>query len=165
MTSIWFWITECLWLYDYSSPRERPVNLSRRVPRGSHSDAQRRSATQKLELAIFLDISWVSASSVTSWCIFNTTSKYVCAITFYSWKADVFIHRLLNHVNSRWIAINFSDNWKWTASTRQRFIQQVAGNPRWGRFTIETPLQRERELEIQREQPRRRARNGFEILA
>ena len=38
---------------------------------------------------------------------------------------------------------------------RQRFIQQVAGNPRWGRFTIETPLQRERGLEIQREQQRR----------
>ena len=127
--------------------------------------AQRRSATQKLELEIFLDSSWVSASSVTSWCIFNTTSKYVYAITFYSWKADVFIHRLLNNVYSRWIAINFSDNWKRTASTRQRFIQQVAGNPRWGRFTIETPLQRERELQIQREQPRRRARNGFEILA
>ena len=120
--------------------------------------AQRRSATQKLELAIFLDISWVSASSVTSWCIFNTTSKYVCAITFYLWKADVFIHRLLNNVYSRWIAINFPDNWKRTASTRQRFIQQVAGNPRWERFTIETPLQRERGLEIQREHRRRWAR-------
>ena len=31
---------------------------------------------------------------------------------------------------------------------RQRFIQQVAGNPRWGRFTIETLLQRERGHEI-----------------
>ena len=30
----------------------------------------------------------------------------------------------------------------------QRFIQQVAGNPRWGRFTIATLLQRERGLEI-----------------
>ena len=119
---------------------------------------QRRSATQKLGLAIFLDMSWVSASSVTSWCIFNTTSKYVCAITFYSWKADVFIHRLLNNVYSRWIAINFPDNWKRTASTRQRFIQQVAGNPRCERFTIETPLQRERGLEIQREHRRRWAR-------
>ena len=119
---------------------------------------QRRSATQKLELAMFLDMSRVSASSVTSWCIFNTTSKYVCAITFYSWKADVFIHRLLNNVYSRWIAINFPDNWKRTASTRQRFIQQVAGNPRWERFTIETPLQRERGLEIQREHRRRWAR-------
>ena len=119
---------------------------------------QRHSATQKLELAIFLDMSWVSASSVTSWCIFNTTSKYVCAITFYSWKADVFIHRLLNNVYSRWIAINFPDNWKRTTSTRQRFIQQVAGNPRWERFTIETPLQRERGLEIQREHRRSWAR-------
>ena len=115
---------------------------------------QRRSATQKLELAIFLDMSWVSTCSVTSWCIFNTTSKYVCAITFYSWKADVFIHRLLNNVYSRWIAINFPDTWKRTASTRQRFIQQVAGNPRWERFTIETPMQRERGLEIQREHRR-----------
>ena len=119
---------------------------------------QRRSATQKLELAKFLDMSWVSASSVTSWCIFNTTSKYVCAITFYSWKADVFIHRVLNNVYSRWIAINFPDNWKRTASTRQPFIQQVAGNPRWERFTIETPLQRERGLEIQREHRRGWAR-------
>ena len=37
--------------------------------------AQRRSATQKLELAIFLDISWVSVSSVTSWCIFQHDFK------------------------------------------------------------------------------------------
>ena len=32
------------------------------------------------------------------------------------------------------------------------------GNPRWRRFTIETLLQRERGLEIQREQRRRPAR-------
>ena len=36
-----------------------------------------RTATQKLELAIFLYISWVFVSSVTSRCISNTTSKYV----------------------------------------------------------------------------------------
>ena len=41
-TSIWFWITESLWLYDYSSPSERPINLSWRVSRGSHSDAETR---------------------------------------------------------------------------------------------------------------------------
>ena len=41
-TSIWFRITECLWLYDYSSPCERPINFSRRVSRGSHSDAETR---------------------------------------------------------------------------------------------------------------------------
>ena len=81
-----------------------------------------------------------------------------CTSTFYLWKADVFIHRLSNNVYYWWIAINFSDNWKRTAGTRQRYIQQVAGSPRWGRFTIETPLQRERGLEIQREQRRRRAR-------
>ena len=40
-------------------------------------------------------------------------------------------------------------------------FQQVAGNPRWGRFTIETPLQRERGLEIQREQ--RRIRDSINI--
>ena len=33
-SSTWFWITECLWLYDYSSRSERPINLSRRVSRG-----------------------------------------------------------------------------------------------------------------------------------
>ena len=36
-----------------------------------------RTATQKMELAIFLYISWVFVSSVTSRCISNTTSKYV----------------------------------------------------------------------------------------
>ena len=41
-TSIWFRITECLWLYDYSSPCERPINFSLRVSRGSHSDAETR---------------------------------------------------------------------------------------------------------------------------
>ena len=41
-TSIWFRITECLWLYDYSSPCERSINFSRRVSRGSHSDAETR---------------------------------------------------------------------------------------------------------------------------
>ena len=53
-----------------------------------------------------------------------------CTIMFCSWKADVFIHRLSNNVYYRWIAIGFSDNWKRTASTRQRSIEQVAGNPR-----------------------------------
>ena len=33
---------------------------------------------------------------------------------------------------------------------------QVARNPRWGRFSTETPLQRQRRLVIQREQRRRR---------
>ena len=33
-SSTWFWITKCLWLYDYSSRSERPINLSRRVSRG-----------------------------------------------------------------------------------------------------------------------------------
>ena len=35
------------------------------------------TATQNLELAIFLYISWVSESSVTSRCIFNTTLNSV----------------------------------------------------------------------------------------
>ena len=82
-----------------------------------------------------------------------------CTIMFCSWKADVFIHRLSNNVYYLWIAIGFSDNWKRTAGTRQGFIQQVAGNPSCGRFT--TPLQRERGLEIQREQ--RRIRDSINI--
>ena len=59
-----------LWLYDYSSRNERPIIWSRLVSRGSHSDAE-------TQLAIFLDISWASTSSVKSRCIFNTTSNSV----------------------------------------------------------------------------------------
>ena len=40
--------------------------------------------------------------------------------------------------------------------TQQRWIQQVARNPRWGSFTTGTPQKRERRLEIQREQRQRR---------
>ena len=39
---------------------------------------------------------------------------------------------------------------------QQPWIQEVAGNHRLGRFTNETPEERERRLEIQREQWRRR---------
>ena len=39
---------------------------------------------------------------------------------------------------------------------QQPWIQEVAGNHRLGRFTNETPEERERRLEIQREQRRRR---------
>ena len=35
-------MTECLWLYDYSSLSERRINLSRCVSRGSHSEAETR---------------------------------------------------------------------------------------------------------------------------
>ena len=38
----------------------------------------------------------------------------------------------------------------------QPWIQEVAGNHRLGRFTNETPEERERRLEIQREQQQRR---------
>ena len=36
--------------------------------------------------------------------------------------------------------------------TQQWWIQQVAGNPRWERFTNKTPQDRERRLQIQRDQ-------------
>ena len=64
----------------------------------------------------------------------------VSTIMFYSWtkRADVFIHRLSNNVSIG----------------ESRPIYQ-AGNPRQGGFTIETPMQRERQLEIQREQRRK----------
>ena len=45
--------------------------------------------------------------------------------------------------------------------TQEGSIQQVAGNPGRGRFTIETPLQREWRLEIQCEKRRRRARTSI----
>ena len=69
---------------------------------------------------------------------------------FYSWKADVFIHRLWNSVYDRWITSNFPYKWHTTAA------QQVAAIPRRVRFSTEIPLERERQLEIQREQRRRR---------
>ena len=69
---------------------------------------------------------------------------------FYSWKADVFIHRLWNSVYDRWISSNFLYKWHITAA------QQVATIPRRVRFFTEIPLERERRLEIQREQRRRR---------
>ena len=69
---------------------------------------------------------------------------------FYSWKADVFIHRLWNSVYDRWISSNFLYKWHITAA------QQVAAIPRRVRFSTEIPLERERRLEIQREQRRRR---------
>ena len=53
---------------------------------------------------------------------------------FYSWKADVFIHRLWNNVYDQWIMSNLPSN-----DTEQE-AQQVAANPRWGRFSTETPL-------------------------
>lgn len=40
--------------------------------------------------------------------------------------------------------------------TQEPRIQQPAVNPRRGRFATDTPLERERRPEIQREQPRRR---------
>ena len=69
---------------------------------------------------------------------------------FYSWKADVFIHRLWKSVYDRWITSNFPYKWDTTAA------QQVAAIPRRVRFSTEIPLERERQLEIQREQRRRR---------
>ena len=46
------------------------------------------------------------------------------------------------------------------------FIQQVAGDPLQGRFTIETTLQRQRQFEIHREQQRRRqASTSISLLA
>ena len=36
---------------------------------------------------------------------------------FYSWKIDVFIHRLWNNVYDRWITSNFPCKWHRTAST------------------------------------------------
>ena len=69
---------------------------------------------------------------------------------FYSWKADVFIHRLWNSVYDRWITSNFPYKWHTTAA------QHVAAIPRRVRFSTEIPLEREHRLEIQREQRRRR---------
>ena len=60
---------------------------------------------------------------------------------------DVFIHRLWNKVYYRWITNNFPC--KWNTST-------AGAKPRPGRFSTETPLERELRLQIQREQRRRR---------
>ena len=49
-------------------------------------------------------------------------------------------HHLICQVNKR------------EQQTQQWWIQQVAGNPRWERFTNKTPQDRERLLQIQRDQ-------------
>ena len=61
---------------------------------------------------------------------------------------DVFIHRLWIKVYHRWIRNNFP--WKWHTNTSSD------SNSRPGRFSTETPLERERRLQIQRDQRRRR---------
>ena len=62
-------------------------------------------------------------------------------------RLDLFIHRLWK-VYHRWITNNSHAN--------DTQAQQVAPNPCPGRFSTETPLERERRLQIQREQRRRR---------
>ena len=61
----------------------------------------------------------------------------------------LFIHRLWNNV----YGIGESRTISHTNDTQ---AEQVAPNPRPGRFSTETPLERERRLPIQREQRRRR---------
>ena len=74
---------------------------------------------------------------------------------FYSWKADVFIHRLWNSVYDRWITSNFPYKWHTTAA------QQVAAVPRRVTFSTEISLEREHRLEIQCEQRRRSRQQEF----
>ena len=74
---------------------------------------------------------------------------------FYSWKADVVIHRLWNSVYDRWITSNFPYKWHTTAA------QQVAAVPRRVRFSTEISLEREHRLEIQCEQGRRKRQQEF----
>ena len=74
---------------------------------------------------------------------------------FYSWKADVFIHRLWNSVYDRWITRNFPYKWHTTAA------QQVAAVPGRVRFSTEISLEREHRLEIECEQGRRRRQQEF----
>ena len=44
---------KCLWLYAYSSQSRQPINLSRRVSRGSHNDAESRVGNISIHLLGF----------------------------------------------------------------------------------------------------------------
>ena len=76
---------------------------------------------------------------------------FAAIFMFSSWKTYLFIHRLWNIFTSgesRAISNQTNDI--------EKQAQQVAAIPRRGRFSTETPLERERRLEIRREQRRRR---------
>ena len=45
----------------------------------------------------------------------------------YSWRADLFIHRLRNNVYYRWISSDLSCKWNKTANTRTPTVNPVAG--------------------------------------
>ena len=103
MTSTWFWITECLWLYDYSSRSERPINWSRLVSRGSHSDAETRAGNISVYLLGFRIQCDVKAH-------FQHNFKFCGALSCFVRERlmSLFIVCQKN-VYYRWIAINFSD--------------------------------------------------------
>ena len=67
----------------------------------------------------------------------------------YSWRADLFIHRLRNNVYYRWISSDLSCKWNRTANTRTPTV-----NPRMGRFSTPKNL---RGKPLERERPARTA--------
>ena len=73
----------------------------------------------------------MSYSSLTSrrifsfWAIFDWKRSHQWPK--YSWRADLFIHRLRNNVYYRWISSDLSCKWNRTANTRTPTVNPVAG--------------------------------------
>ena len=74
---------------------------------------------------------------------------------FYSWKTDGFFDLWITTMFTVGQSPPISRANERQQQIQQPWIQEVAGNHRLGRFTNETPEERERRLEIQREQRRR----------
>ena len=143
-----------------------------------------RTATQKLELAIYLYILGQPRFQGSLYCFESEPWERGCSgmsVTDVIW-CDVKVHFKVvkqHGFKCEWYVL-FMKGWRLYSSsvkqcllyigesrpisqatkrarpTQERSIEQVAGNPRRGRFTIETPLQRERRLEIQRQKRKRR---------
>ena len=110
-----------------------------------------RTATQKLELAIFLYISYGFRTQCNVKVHFQHDFKICGALSrfiyeqlmslvihlFYSFSLFIVCQTMFTLCESRSISQTIERE---RQAQDQRFIQQVAGNPRWGRFTIETVL-------------------------
>ena len=150
----------CFACFSFHSREARAVRLAKQVYNfvacaalvscGSHSEAKIRVGN--ISMYISLGRPQFTSASVTQMCIVGLPGNATSSANdmFYS-----------NSVYYRWIATNFSVNWKRTASTR-KFHSASGWKSLPGKITIETPLPREWRLGIQREQ-RRRVR-GFQIL-
>ena len=137
-----------MWLYDYSSRSERPLNLSRRVSRG---DAETRVGNIFIYLLSFRIQCDVKVH-------FQHDFKFCAALS-------CFVHeRLMSLFIVCQTMFTICESRSVSQTTeRERQAQDKVSFNKWPGILVaedlpRTPLQRERGLEIQREQRRRRAR-------